>query len=73
MLAEEGIQQELFVDYTPEEQRILKALSKSDGVQINVLSVETDVPVSQLSSLLFTLEMKGAVQMLVGGKYKLKR
>ena len=73
MLAEEGIQQELFVDYTPEEQRILKALAKSDGVQINVLSVETDVPVSQLSSLLFTLEMKGAVQMLVGGKYKLKR
>jgi DNA processing protein len=69
----EGIQQELFADFSEEEQTVLKALAKDDSKQINVLSVETNIPVGQLSSLLFSLEMKGAVQMLVGGKYKIRR
>ena len=69
----EGIQQELFADnFTAEEQLVLQALAKDDSKQINVLAVETNIPVGQLSSLLFSLEMKGAVQMLVGGKYKLR-
>ena len=70
----EGVQQELFAnDYTTEEQLVVQALAKADSKQINVLAVETNIPVGQLSSLLFTLEMKGAVQMLVGGKYRLRR
>lgn len=69
----EGIQQELFTDYSEEEKCILHALLKDDSKQINVLAVETNIPIGQLSSLLFSLEMKGAVQMLVGGKYKIKR
>lgn len=68
-----GIQQELFADYTDEERRILAILAKTDSKQINILSVETDIPIGQLSSILFSLEMKGAVQMLVGGKYKIAR
>ena len=68
-----GIQQELFVDYTDEEQRILRALEQADSKHLNVLSVETDMPIGKLSGLLFSLEMKGVVQMLVGGRYKLKR
>jgi len=70
----EGIQQELFTDdLTAEEQLVLQELAKNDSKQINILAVETNIPVGQLSSLLFSLEMKGAVQALVGGKYKLKR
>lgn len=69
----EGVQQELFADFSEEEQLVLKALAKDDSKQINVLSVETNIPIGQLSSLLFSLEMKGAVQMLVGGKYKIRR
>lgn len=69
----EGVQQEFFADYSEEEQRILQALLKDDSKQINILAVETNIPIGQLSSLLFSLEMKGAVQMLVGGNYKLKR
>ena len=69
----EGVQQELFADYSEEEQRILRALAKDDSKQINILAVETNIPIGQLSSLLFSLEMKGAVQMLVGGKYKIRR
>lgn len=69
----DGIQQELFSNFSAEERRIVEALAKADSKQINVLSVETNIPIGQLSSLLFTLEMKGAVQMLVGGKYKIAR
>jgi DNA processing protein len=69
----EGVQQELFADdLTAEEQRVLQALARDDSKQINVLAVETNIPIGDLSSLLFSLEMKGAVQMLVGGKYKLR-
>jgi DNA processing protein len=69
----EGVQQEFLADFTDEEQRILKALSTDDDKQINVLSVQTNIPMGQLSSILFSLEMKGAVQMLAGGKYKIRR
>ena len=69
----EGVQQEFFANFSEEEVRILQALSKDDSKQTNVLAVETNIPIGQLSSLLFSLEMKGAVQMLVGGKYKLVR
>lgn len=70
----EGIQQDLFSDnYTAEEQLVLQALAQDDSKQINILAVETNIPIGELSSLLFSLEMKGAVQMLVGGKYKLRR
>ncbi len=69
----EGIQQELFADFTEQERIVLQALSKDEGKQINILAVETNIPVGELGSLLFALEMKGAVQMLVGGKYKIRR
>lgn len=70
----EGIQQELFADdYSAEEQVVLQALARDDSKQINVLAVETNIAIGELSSLLFSLEMKGAVQSLVGGRYKLRR
>ena len=69
-----GVQQELFADnFTEEERLVLQVLAKDESKQINVLAVETNIPVGQLSSLLFSLEMKGAVQALVGGKYKMVR
>lgn len=70
----EGIQQELFADdYSADEQVVLQALARDDSKQINVLAVETNIAIGELSSLLFSLEMKGAVQSLVGGRYKLRR
>ena len=70
----EGIQQELFADdYSAEEQAVLQALARDDSKQINVLAVETNIAIGELSSLLFSLEMKGAVQSRVGGRYKLRR
>lgn len=66
-----GVQQELFPELTEEEQRIVEALSKADSMQINILSVEANLPISKLTSLLFGLEMKGVVRLLSGGCYRL--
>ncbi len=69
----DGIQQELFPTLSEEEQRIVHALQHVDSRQINVLSVETNIPIGRLTSLLFTLEMQGIVRMLNGGMYRLAR
>ena len=66
-----GIQQSLFPELNEQEQLIVGALQKVDDMPINILSVNTNIPVGTLSSLLFTLEMKGVVKMLNGSKYRL--
>ena len=40
-------------------------------VQLNTLCIELNMPVSQLSPLLFELEMKGIVRCMPGGMYRL--
>lgn len=69
----EGLQQELFPDLTEEEQRIVKALAGTDSKQMNILAVDTALPISKLTSLLFGLELKGVVRLLSGGCYRLAK
>ncbi len=62
----------LFPEFTDEEARVCLALKgKTEGVHINILVVELNIPVGQLTAMLFELEMKGVVKALVGGRYKL--
>ena len=65
------IERELFVDLTPEEQRIVDALTKTNDLQMNLISVQTNIPIGQLTALLFSLEMKGVLKPLAGGTYHL--
>ena len=37
----------------------------------NLLSVRTDIPISRLTGVLFTLEMKGVIRAMAGGCYHL--
>ena len=55
-----------------------KALSVSywmekhpDGLQINTLVVETNIPINRITGILFELEMKGVIRTLAGGMYRL--
>ena len=66
------IQRQLFPDLSDDEKKIVEVLQKTNsGIQINALVVETNVQIHRLSTLLFELEMKGIVQVLAGGIYKL--
>lgn len=65
------VERELFVDLTSEEQRIVDALTKTNDLQLNLISVQTNIPIGQLTALLFSLEMKGVLKPLAGGMYHL--
>lgn len=69
----DGVQQELFPDLTDDERLVVETLRKSDGMQVNMLAQQTGLPVSTLTSLLFSLEMSGIVAMKSGGTYRLLR
>ncbi len=69
-LSKTEIQRELFPDLTTEEQQIMQILGSSKELHINELVVETNIPVNQMSALLFELEMKGLVKVLAGGMYR---
>jgi DNA processing protein len=69
--ARPSVQRNLFIDLNPEEQMVFDLLSKAKNLQLNSLAVELNWPVSQLSGVLFELEMKGVVRCKPGGVYSL--
>ncbi len=66
-----GIQREMFPELSEEEKVIVRILHKNNDLQINILTVQTDIPIHKLTALLFDLEMKGVVKELAGGMYHL--
>ena len=67
----DGIERSFFPDLSPEEQTIVKILDEMGDFQLNQLSVKANIPIGQLTGLLFQLEMKGVVRPLAGGTYHL--
>jgi DNA processing protein len=65
------VHRSLFVDLSPNEQILTDLLSKSDKMQLNNIAIELNMPINQLTALLFDLEMKGIVRCLPGGLYRL--
>lgn len=67
----EVVERQLFPDLNPEEQQIVSLLQQTNDLQLNIISVKTNLPIGQLTALLFQLEMKGVVKPLAGGTYHL--
>ena len=65
------IQAQLFHDLTDEEQKVVNALQGCDSKQINLIAIDTNLPIHKVSALLFSLEMKGIVKLMNGGMYRL--
>jgi DNA processing protein len=68
-----GIERNLFPNLSDEEQTVVSVLSEVGDLQLNQLSVKSNLPIGQLTALLFQLEMKGVVRPLAGGTYHLLR
>ena len=66
-----NVQRTLFLDLTPEEQKIIDLLKQRGGLQINTLVVDTNIPVQKMNAILFELEMKGVIRALAGGVFQL--
>ena len=56
---------------SPEEQQVVSLLQQTNDLQLNIISVKTDIPIGRLTALLFELEMKGVVKPMAGGMYHL--
>ncbi len=66
-------QQELFVELTEEERMIVETLKNVDDKPVNHIVVESGIPYSRVSVLMFELEMKGVVVPVGGARYRLLR
>ena len=68
----EAVQRQLFPELNEEEEKVVMILQHSpEGIQINTLVVETNIPINRMSALLFELELKGVIRALAGGVYRL--
>jgi DNA processing protein len=67
----DGIERELFPELSADEQKIVSLLQQTNDLQLNILSVKTGIPISQITPLLFQLEMKGVIKPFAGGMYHL--
>jgi DNA processing protein len=67
----EVVERQLFPELTDDEQRVVNLLQQTNDLQLNMMSVRTNIPIGQLTALLFSLEMKGIVKPLAGGNYHL--
>ncbi len=68
---QQGIERQLFPDLSADEQKVVDVLQKTNDLQLNIISVKCALPVGTVTSLLFTLEMKGVVKAFAGGTYHL--
>ena len=67
----EAVERQLFPDLTSDEQQVVILLQQTNDLQLNIISVKTNIPIGQLTALHFSLEMKGVVKPLAGGTYHL--
>ncbi|MCH5175309.1 MAG: DNA-processing protein DprA [Prevotellaceae bacterium] len=68
-----AIQQDIFPELTDEERLLVNVLQEVDDKHVNQLSVDTNIPYSRVSMILFDLEMKGIIMALGGARYRLLR
>ena len=65
------VQTELFTDLTPIEQQLLQMLREApDGLHVNMLVMETQLPYNQITSTLMMMEMHGIVRSLPGSIFR---
>ena len=68
---EKGIERQLFPELTAEEMRIVELLQKNNDLQLNIIAVQTGMPIGTVSAHLFSLELKGVIRLYAGGVYHL--
>ena len=68
---QQGIERHFFEDLSPTEQAVVNTLEANNDLHLNMLATQANIPVNQLTAILFELEMRGIVRTLAGGVYHL--
>ncbi len=66
------IQRELFIELTPEEEKITNALRMEDTMGIDDICLKTEMPTSKVAAALLNLEFQGLVRAMPGKVFKLE-
>ena len=66
-----NVQTQLFTDLTPEEMSIINLFSNESVLNLDVISIKSNLPISKTNVLLFNLELSGIVKSLPGKMYKM--
>ncbi|HLF63729.1 MAG TPA: DNA-processing protein DprA [Saprospiraceae bacterium] len=66
---EAGIQRKLFADLTEDEQLIIELIGSDGDKHIDLLATQSKLHLSELASVLLSLEFKGVVRALPGKRY----
>lgn len=61
----------LFVELSPEEQKVVDALKTQGKCELDELSIQSEIPTFKLASLLLNLELKGLTRPLPGKLFEL--
>ncbi len=64
------IQTQLFADLSEEENIILNVIRNHDEMLIDLISLETNIPIHKVSAALLNLEFAGLIKSLPGKRYK---
>lgn len=67
----QGIERQLFPELTDVEQRIVDCLSAEGDMHVNSLAAVSGLPVAQITSAAFSLELKGVAKVLAGNVFHL--
>ena len=65
------IQKQLFIELTSEEEKVFNHLSANGQQLLDLIALETEIPVYQLASILLQLELKGVIKPLPGKVFEL--
>lgn len=68
-----GVPQQIALPFLENEKgnRILQLIQAHNEMHVNQLAIELDMPIHQLSTLMFELEMSGLVKVMPGNSYRL--
>lgn len=69
---EKIVQSSLFLDLTPDEEKVVELLKKESELFIDQISSELKIPGSKVSALLLNMEFKNIISAMPGKMYKLR-
>lgn len=67
----EGVQKELFVELSDEEKMLTDLIRADSHATIDILAIQSNLPMSRVSAILLGLEFKGLVRCLPGKVYQI--
>lgn len=65
------MQKQLFVELTKDEQKVYDFLQKNGQQLLDVIALETEIPVYQLATILLQMELKNVIKPLPGKMFKI--